>query len=214
MLRKTVTRSIKNPDGSSRPYRTIVARNLHCMTVNHDDMSWKEADIKGLEEAAAERGMCLHLSSRQIQPGNAGGFGPGIFEMQGGEAVIHLGDVNFGGMGMAGVMMGGRAGGPGGIDIDINVLPHPNPQPLPVVPASTPTPAPVAVPVPAPTPTPVPVAAPVAAPASTPAVISPTGIPPLFVSDFTPPATPAPAPPFGSLFAYGDFAGLNFGSRR
>jgi hypothetical protein len=62
MLKKTVTRSIRNADGTSRPYRTIVAKNLHCLTVNRDDMMWKESDIAALESATEDRGMCLHLS--------------------------------------------------------------------------------------------------------------------------------------------------------
>ncbi|KAM0746416.1 hypothetical protein T439DRAFT_138421 [Meredithblackwellia eburnea MCA 4105] len=86
LLKKTVvrTKSVTNPDGSvtSKKIDTIVGKNLQCVTVRHDDLSWKESDIRQLENACSERSMCLHLSGGSManpNGGAAGAFGLGGF---------------------------------------------------------------------------------------------------------------------------------------
>ncbi|BGP15043.1 hypothetical protein JCM10213_002812 [Rhodosporidiobolus nylandii] len=76
LLRKSVTRTkqVVNADGAkvSKSFTTKVARGLTCMSINHDDLQYSEADIRVLEQALEERSCCLHLS------GDAGGFGGAV----------------------------------------------------------------------------------------------------------------------------------------
>lgn len=45
------------------------------MTVEHDDRTWSDADLNSLNEAAVERGCCLHLSGgRNAGAGLFGGM--------------------------------------------------------------------------------------------------------------------------------------------
>ncbi|GAA5914944.1 hypothetical protein JCM5296_006498 [Sporobolomyces johnsonii] len=116
LLGKAVTRTkrVIQADGAriSQQYKTAVAPGLICMKVDHDDLSWRSQDLRILESAAKERGMCLHLSGEvPLGAGGAGGLGRG----GGAGARLPIPAVPFGGLALRGfVVMGGGGGGVGG----------------------------------------------------------------------------------------------------
>ncbi|GAA5883889.1 hypothetical protein JCM16303_007439 [Sporobolomyces ruberrimus] len=75
LLNKTTTRNttFTRADGSkgTRSVKTKIAKGLQCASVNHDDMSWNDEEIRLLDSAMKDRGCCFHLSSE----GAAGLFG-------------------------------------------------------------------------------------------------------------------------------------------
>ncbi|KAL8277057.1 hypothetical protein RQP46_010591 [Phenoliferia psychrophenolica] len=70
LLNKTVYRTVttKMPDGTfmKNHVETIVAKGLQCVSIRHDDLQYKDADIRALEGACHDRGVCLHLSGGTV----------------------------------------------------------------------------------------------------------------------------------------------------